>query len=187
MTSGDEFPAVLEAARSGAEWAWRALYRDVAPQVLGYLRTRTPHPEDVCADVFCELVRQLPRFDGDESAFRAWVFLIARHRLIDERRRRTRRPEEPSPEAVADRIAPGGVEDEVVDRDMDDLNAILSGLPEAQREVLLLRVIAGMSVQEVAKAMRRREGAIRALQHRALITLRATLAARNAGDPADGT
>ncbi len=85
MAIGVEFPTVLDAARAGAEWAWRALYRDLAPAVLGYLHHRGARsPEDVCGDVFCELVRDLNRFDGNEPAFRAWVFLIARHRLIDE-------------------------------------------------------------------------------------------------------
>lgn len=178
MTVGPEFPSVLEAARTGAEWAWRVLYRDLAPTVLGYLRLRTDAPEDTCADVFCEVVRRLPAFDGDEPAFRAWVFILARHRVIDDVRRRSRRPELlfASTETLYEQTAPDDVERDALDRrTTEEIKQVLSRLPETQRDVLLLRLVAGLSVEEVAHALRKRNGAVRALQHRAIKSLKKIL------------
>ncbi len=189
MTIGPEFPQVLEAARAGADWAWRVIYKDLAPSVLGYLALRSDSPEDICGDVFSELVRELPRFKGAEPAFRAWVFLIARHRLIDDRRRRSRRPEVPAPvDAISDTAAPDQVEEEVLGRRAtQELRRVLDRLPQAQRDVVLLRVVAGLSVDEVAQVVGRRPGAVRALQHRAIRTLRRNLGARNAIGSLDGS
>lgn len=96
MALGEQFPEVLQAARLGAEWAWRALHRNLAPSIIGYLDTRgASDPEDLAGEVFfLRLFRDLPRFEGGEGEFRAFAFTIARHRLIDERRCRSRRPEE---------------------------------------------------------------------------------------------
>ena len=90
---GENFPGTLDAARTGADWAWTAIYRDLSPVVLGFLRARrAQEPEDLTGEVFLQVVRDLPRFAGSERDFRAWVFVIAHHRLVDEGRRRTRRP-----------------------------------------------------------------------------------------------
>lgn len=99
MTLGEAFLQVLQADRLGEEWAWRALYDDLAPSVLGYLRARgAPEPEDLTGEVFLHLVRTLDSFDGDERGFRAWTFAIAHNRLVDDARRRTRRPTQPAAE-----------------------------------------------------------------------------------------
>ena len=89
---GDSFLTVIAAARSGAEWAWATLYRELAPSIRGYLRFRgAEEPDDLLGEVLLQLVRDLDAFDGDERAFRAWVFTIAHHRLLDDRRRQVRR------------------------------------------------------------------------------------------------
>jgi RNA polymerase sigma-70 factor, ECF subfamily len=95
MTIGPGFPGLLAAARAGADWAFEVLYRDLAPSVIGYLRGQgAPEPEDTASEVFVGMVRNIGSFEGDERAFRTWVFSIAHRRLIDQRRRRARRPEE---------------------------------------------------------------------------------------------
>ena len=64
---GENFPGTLAAARIGSEWAWTGIYRDLAPAVLGYLRARRAHePEDLTGEVFLQVVRDLPRFQGGE-------------------------------------------------------------------------------------------------------------------------
>ncbi len=84
---GKSFDAVLDAARAGRGWAWEAIYRDLSPAVLGYLRARdVPEADDVGAEVFLHVVRGLPRFKGGEGEFRAWVFAITHNRLVDKRR-----------------------------------------------------------------------------------------------------
>ena len=72
---GAAFPAVLAGARQGVSRALEAIYRDLAPSVLGYLRgLGAREPEDLTSDVFVGVVRGLGRFVGDERAFRSWVF-----------------------------------------------------------------------------------------------------------------
>ncbi len=104
------FESVLSAARTGVEWAWAELYREHAPAVLGYLRARgAPDAEDLLGEVFLQLARDLSGFEGDARAFRAWVFTVAHHRLLDDVRKRRRRPQTDGGHAL-DELA-GGVGD----------------------------------------------------------------------------
>ncbi len=181
MSIGLEFPRVLDAARAGAEWAWRTLYRDLAPSVLGYVRARrATSPEDVCGDVFCQVVRDIHSFEGDEAGFRSWVFVIAHHRLIDEARRRRRRPE--IPVEADELIAMGGhvdTETEALGRvEASRVTRLIGELTEAQRDVILLRLVAGLSIQEVAEVTGKGERAVKSLQHRGLESLRSKLEAK---------
>lgn len=169
------FESVLDAARVGAEWAWTRLYDALAPTLLGYLRAQgAPDPDGVCGEVFAQLVRDLHRFEGDEAGFRSWVFVMVHHRLVDEVRRRRRRPEAiVGPEAFAMVIDPVNVEAEVIRGATEaEIRGILEELTEAQRDVLLLRLFGGLTLEEVARSMNRRVGAVKALQRRGLEALR---------------
>lgn len=169
-----EFDSVLRAARTGAEWAWRHLYEELAPVVLGYLRQqRAPSPEDVLGEVFLQVVRDLHRFEGDLGGFRSWVFTIAHHRLIDARRKEQRRRVEPQPaEDVAQHLPPEESETRMVDQlASQDALELLELLTPDQRDVLLLRVVGDLTVREVAETLDKTEGAVKALQRRALSAL----------------
>ncbi len=86
---GVDFPDVLAAAQAGEEWAFAVLYREYAPSVIGFLRARVgSEADDVAQSVWLEVARCIGRFEGDESAFRAWLFTIVRRRLINEFLRR---------------------------------------------------------------------------------------------------
>ncbi len=171
MTLGERFDPVLAAARTGAEWALAALYRDLQPRVLRYLWARDPsQAEDLAADVWLDVARGLPRFSGDEAGFRAWVFTIARRRLLDERRSAARQRTTPLP---ADRLALLGETGNVEHEALFSLEARaalerIAELPADQAEVVLLRVLADLSAWEVARILGKREGTVRVLQHRAL-------------------
>jgi RNA polymerase sigma factor (sigma-70 family) len=177
MAIGAGFPEVLAAAREGDRSSLETLYRDLAPAVLGYLRGhRCAEPEDATSEVFVGLVRGLPTFRGDERDFRAWVFSIAHRRMIDQRRRLARRREEPlDPSDLAARTAihpHGDTEAEALDRVGEDWAVrSLAALTEEQRAVLLLRVLADLSVADVARILGRSVGAVKALQGRALAAL----------------
>src|SRR5690348_1570360 len=83
---------LLDRARSGDGEAFALVYRAVQPRLLRYLRVRAPNAaEDVASETWLEVACMLPRFEGDEGGFRAWVFTIARHRLVDATRRDSRR------------------------------------------------------------------------------------------------
>lgn len=176
---GANFPAVLDLAQRRDERALEVLYRDLAPAVLGYLRAQgAAEPEDVASEVFISLVRGLGSFEGDERAFRSWAFTIAHHRMVDERRRTVRRPEEPM-ELPRLAIVAGGsasVEHEVLARvGGTQALAVLDSLTEDQRAVVLLRILMDLSVAEVASILHKREGAVKTLQRRALARLAASV------------
>lgn len=166
------FDWLLPAARAGDEQALTTLYRELHPALVRYLRVHAAgEEEDLAAEVWIDLARALQSFQGGEDGFRRLAFTIARRRAIDAGRKRGRRRTDPTDlgsllglahrddtEAIAlDRIA----SDEAVER-------ILSRLSPAHAEVVLLRVVAGMSVAEVAELLGRRPGAISLVQHRAL-------------------
>jgi RNA polymerase sigma-70 factor, ECF subfamily len=173
MPLGTGFEDALAAAKTGADWAWALLYRDLAGPVTGYLASRgAPEPEDLAAETFLQVARNIQSFDGGEDAFRSWVFVIAHRRLIDVRRKRGRTPEL-TPLYEEDHHPGGDVESEALDHLLaDDLLRVLEVLSDDQRDVLSLRVIASLSLVETAQVVGKRVGAVKALQRRGLIALR---------------
>jgi len=168
---------LLEAARRGDEAAWTTIYRSLAPAVLGYLRAnRAPEPEDTLSEVLLQVARDLPGFEGDENRFRAWVFTIAHHRTIDARRHSARRPvepvETPEPETPA---ADDAAEQALARIGAEEVHRVLERLTPDQRAVLLLRVLGELTVEEVARALGKRPGAVKALQRRGLAAVRREL------------
>jgi RNA polymerase sigma factor (sigma-70 family) len=180
--SPERFTTLLEAARQGSEAAWQDLYDGLAPIVLGYLRANNaPDPEDVLSEVFLQVARDISRFEGEEPGFRSWVFTIAHHRLIDARRHAARRPVDLSPEPPE----PSGRADDAAEEALarigtERVHHVLSALSDDQRAVLLLRVVADMSIEDVAKAVGKRPGAVKALQRRGLAAAKRELAQRRA-------
>ena len=171
MTIGSDFPAVLDAARMGADWALTALYRDLQPRLLRYLALNEPaSAEDLASEVWIGVAQGLRRFSGDEDDFRAWIFTIARRRLLDLRRKAEHRRAVPVPPHVLAALGvTGDVEEEAVrGLEADRTISRLAALSPDQSDVLLLRVVAGLSVSEVAEVLGKRPGTVRVLQHRAL-------------------
>lgn len=162
------FDTILSACRAGADWAWERIYADLSGPVVGYLRAHgAADPEDVAGEVFLQVVRDLPRFSGDERDFRAWVFTIVHRRLLDERRRRARKPTVPLPE-THDPHGGDVEEDAGVALDRARVLELLGELPGEQRTVLLLRILGDLTIEEIARAVGKRPGAVKALQRRAL-------------------
>ena len=175
MALAERFDEVLRAAQAGVPWAVEAIYRDLHPSVLAFLRHRAPQDaEDLAADVFIGVAQGIVRFQGSEARFRSWVFTIAYRRLADLRRRAGRCRIEPSPlEVIAEHATVADAEhDGMLAIDTRSALARIAALPAAQAEVILLRVVADLSVDEVARIVERRPEAVRALQHRALRRLR---------------
>ena len=95
---GPEFEDVLRAAAGGDEEAFGKLWRDLQPRLLRYFRVVSPAvAEDLASETWLGVIRGIARFKGNEPAFRAWVFTIARHELLDWRRRAARRGTEDLP------------------------------------------------------------------------------------------
>lgn len=174
----ESFESVLEAAKAGAEWAWASLYRELAGPVTGYLASRgAAEPEDVTSEVFLKVARSIHTFEGDKSSFRSWVFVIAHRRLIDERRSVGRQPE--FTELFTENRG-GNVESEAVDLlTTDEMRQAFEELTDNQRDVLALRMIAGLTLADTAQVLGKKVGAVKALQRRALEALRQTIDLEN--------
>ena len=174
MALGEQFTDVLNAARAGASWALEALYREFHPSVLAFLRARAPaEAEDLASDVFIAVAEGLTRFEGDEDGFRSWLFTITYRQVGQLRRRMGRRRTDPMPiDEVGERVPPGDAEsDAMAVISTQQALDMIATLPPAQGEVLLLRVVADLSVDDVAKIVGKRPTAVRALQHRAIVGL----------------
>jgi RNA polymerase sigma-70 factor (ECF subfamily) len=166
---------VAAACRNDPE-ALRAVYLELAPSVLGYLRAKgVADPEAVTNDVFVALLPQLPRLRGGAAGLRRLTFSIAHARIVDEHRSRVRAPAAVPYEPERDERAVPPVDDVL---DAGRVRELLAVLPDDQQEVLRLRVIADLSIEQVAAVMNRSAGAVKQLQRRALLTLRAALVER---------
>jgi RNA polymerase sigma-70 factor, ECF subfamily len=168
---GEGFAAVLTAAQQGDEAAFSYLWRDANPSLVRYLRVIAPQvAEDVAADTWVQVLRGLTAFRGDEQAWRAWLFTISRRKVIDEARRKSRRPA-----AALSEVPPGllptvgDAADEALERlSTRSAMAMVAALPPLQAEVILLRVVAGLDTEAVAKLVGRSPGAVRVAAHRGL-------------------
>lgn len=176
---GDSFDDVLVAAQTGADWAVAVLYGSLQPRLLRFLRARAGQDaEDIASQAWLEIARGLPGFSGGEDEFSAFVFTVARRRLADQRRAARRRPVDPAGhETLAGLPGAEAPEDEAIAhlRGEDAARRIAELLPAEQAEIVLLRVVGGFSVDEVARVVGRRPGTVRVLQHRALRRLAAQL------------
>ena len=173
---GEPFELVLDAARSGDSWATRRLFEALGGRVCGYLRAQgTFDPEDLTSEVFLRVFGHVDGFVGGEAEFRAWVFSIAHRLVIDERRRRSARPQTTElAHPIADDVMGGDAEQEaIIELERGDIIRALAMLTPDQRDVIMLRVLGDLSVDDVARALHKRPGSIRALQWRGLTALRA--------------
>lgn len=175
---GPDFESVLRAAQSGAPWALERLYQVFSPAVLGYLRVQgAADPDDLSNEVFLGVFQRIGAFAGDENRFRSWVFTIAHSRLIDDRRRTSRRPRtvQDSTDVPVDH-AGGDAEQDALDRlSSRRVQALCEELVSDQRDVLLLRLMAGLTIEAIAESLGKSEGAVKALQRRGLTNLRKML------------
>jgi RNA polymerase sigma factor (sigma-70 family) len=181
MATGLPFDDVLSAARAGAAWAFEVLYRDLAPAVTGYLRLHgAAEPDDLASETFIGVFTGLGGFTGDEAGLRAWVFTIAHRRLVDDWRRRSRRPQAADDPTDLSGHAGGDVEDDALTRlGAEAVQRLCGELPADQRSVLLLRILADLTVDQVAQVLGRSVPSVKALQRRGLRTLRERLEREN--------
>lgn len=164
------------AAQAGSEAAFSRLWRDGNPPLLRYLRVIAPDvAEDVAAETWLRVVRGLAGFRGDEQAWRAWLFTIARRQVIDEARRRSRRPVVPL-DGAEQPPAPDAADTALEQMGTRAALALVAGLPALQREVIILRVVAGLDTETVARLTGRSPGAVRVAAHRGLRRLAEVLA-----------
>jgi len=176
----------LERARAGDANGMAELYRAYAAPLLAYLVTqvrRREDAEDLLGEVFLSAMRDVSRFDGNIGGFRAWLYRIASNRAVDVARGTARRPEEPLAVAVEQpgEADPAGEALGKVDRER--LWRAVMALPEAQRQVVAMRLAGSLSAPEIATVVGKPLGAVKALQHRALVNLTKALGGPYPGVP----
>jgi RNA polymerase sigma-70 factor (ECF subfamily) len=160
------FDEWFERAARGDPEGLAFLWRQYQPLVLRYFRGRLPDAaEDLASTVWIDVASSLASFRGDEDGFRGWLFTIAHRRLVDEHRRRERRPEHSVAEP-AERSSSSDTHEAATS--LDAALALIRRLPPDQAEAVLLRVVADLDVGVVAEIMQRREGSVRVLVHRGL-------------------
>ncbi len=169
----DDLATLVAHARTGSPEAFAGLYERLAGQVAGYLRSRgVPDVEDATSEVFLAVFTGLERFEGDGEMFRAWVFTIAHRRSVDRWRRAGRGPALEPLDDAPPTLVPSAEDAALASLGDDRVRELLDVLSPDQRDVLLLRVVADLSLEQVAGVLGKREGAVKALQHRALERLR---------------
>ncbi len=183
----EDFDALLAEVQAGRPSAWDRCYRWLAPAVGGYLRMQGAREvDDLTSEVFLAIFRNIGTFSGTEANFRSWVFVIAHRRLQDERRRRFRRPAaDPLDEGSIERLGrmaaadPGcpapdtSAETEALRAiSTDRVGELCARLAPDQREVVLLRVLGDLTVDQVAEVLGKSSGAVKQLQRRAFEALR---------------
>ncbi|HEU5417131.1 MAG TPA: RNA polymerase sigma factor [Streptosporangiaceae bacterium] len=173
---GAEFGDRLADAQGGDEAAFVCLFRDLQPALLRYLRLIAPDStEDVAGETWLQVVASLPRFEGGEESFRAWVFTIARHRAIDWGRSQARRRTVPLPEGDTglQPTTPDAADLAIERISAQAVMALLTTLPPDQAEIIVLRVVAGLANTDVAAIVGKSPGAVRVAAHRGLRRLAA--------------
>ena len=164
----------IRAARSGDGRALRRIFDVLAPAVLGYARGQgVEDPDAVANETLYRALRDIGSFEGDPAKFRSWVFTIAHNLIIDDRRRRSRRPETIELDRARNRPDGTFVAEVALDRiEAAEMIRWITELPDGQRAVLLLRLVSDLSVAEVASIVSKSPGAVKALHRRGLTALR---------------
>ena len=169
-TGARAFEETILDASEGDEQAFSALWRWLNPSLIRYLRVVAPgESEDLASEVWLSVVQGLRRFRGDDGAFRAWAFTIARHRVIDAARRRSRRVVDHISLVDADAPpAPDAALEADARWELEACLDVIRSLPPGQADVVALRVIGGLSVPDTAAVVGKSDGAVRVLAHRGL-------------------
>jgi RNA polymerase sigma-70 factor (ECF subfamily) len=165
---------LVEAALRGHPWGWDGLFDRHYPGVLRYALARTGDrtaAEEIAQEVFVAAVGTLHRLrERSEAGVEGWFFAIARNKLADRARRRTREERLPAP-LDGEAVAADAADLATANLSAAELRSAMEALTDEQRDVLVRRFVLDQSLEQVASATGRRVGAIKALQHRALAAL----------------
>jgi len=175
-----EFDAYLAAAIRGDRVAVDYILRTIRPLVVRYCRARLGRTErtfasadDVAQEVCMAVLTALSSYRDQGRPFLAFVYGIAAHKVIDAHRAAGRNKSEPVSDVPDSAEVSDGPEQRALQfESAGEMGRLLEVLPEKQREILILRVVNGLSAEETAEAVGSTPGAVRVAQHRALGRLR---------------
>ena len=180
-TTGSDQEQITESeliaqACDGDADAFGALYEKYIDQIYNYIYFRTSNvkdAEDICSRVFIRALHHIERYEDRGYPFSAWLYRIAHNLVVNWYRDRERSDEV----SLADQYPPptmdGNVEDRLEkDNETEELLAVIHGLPDDRKELLILKHVEGLTNTEIGQIMDRTEGAVKALYHRTLESLR---------------
>jgi RNA polymerase sigma-70 factor (ECF subfamily) len=175
-------PEVLVAAMTGDRAAVGRVLTIIGPMVTRYCRARlgrdrsSVSADDVAQEVCLAVLTALPKYRDQGRPFLAFVYGIAAHKVIDAHRASTRNRSEPVADLPDSMDISDGPEQRALRVELSaEMSRLLDTLPDKQREILVLRVVVGLSAEETAAAVGSTPGAVRVAQHRALARLRKTM------------
>ena len=180
-----DLEAAVDAARGGDEMAFALLWRENNSRLTKFVQAKTFNSnldyEEIVSDTWLNVAKDIKKFKGEYSAFTAWVYGIARNRIVDAARKRDRtiRPQADLEEAFWLPSNQNISRDFEADTKVKEVIAAINRLPEAQAEVVMLRVVSDLSVDEVAKIVKKNPNSIRVLAHRGITTLKEFLGGSN--------
>jgi RNA polymerase sigma-70 factor (ECF subfamily) len=166
-----DLEGALRAASRGEEAGFVALYRDLQPRLLRYATALIgTEAEDVTAETWLQVARDLRGFEGDLDGFRGWVSTICRNRAMDWARTRSRRPADPT---EMDTLAEHPDATDAHGSAVEGMStrwamAQILALPQTEAEAVLLRAVVGLDAPTAAKVLGKRPGAVRVAAHRGL-------------------
>ncbi|MBI4295535.1 MAG: sigma-70 family RNA polymerase sigma factor [Chloroflexi bacterium] len=174
---------LVQRAQQKDEAAFTRLYEQYSVKIYRYVVVKVGNSmeaEDITQQVFLNAFRSLPSFKWKGQPFSSWLFRIAHNQIVDYLRKKTKRITEP---LIEETTAGGKDPEELVERKLsiEQLVSATKHLTRAQQEVISLRFAAELSVAEAAKVMGRSEGAVKALQHSAIVALRKELVGKSDG------
>lgn len=182
---GERLDAVVAEAVAGDRNAVREVLETIRPIVVRYCRARVGtaarggfSADDVAQEVCLATMMALPRYRERGRPFLAFLYGIAAHKVADAHRAAGRDLAFPA-DSVPDRLSSdAGPEQRAIEADsVSRMKDLLEVLPAKQREILILRVVVGLSAEETAAAVGATTGAVRVAQHRALARLKSTIVA----------
>lgn len=171
----DELKQLAESAKDGSADAWEAIYRRAYPRLIAFASRRigSEDARDAVNETVAKAIAKIERFEWRGGGFDAWIFAILRNCIADIQRRSTRFSGS-EPEDVPD-LDRGPAEYILDSEEADAVRMAFMRLPDADRELLELRVVGGLDSYQVAEVLGKKPGAIRTAQSRALIRLRTIL------------
>jgi len=166
-----DYDKLVEEAILGSDSAFSSLWRHFQPRMVRYLAMFTNEPEDLSSEVWIKIAASIGSFQGDAVAFKGWIYTVARNAATDLARKKKR----------------SGTTVELTETDWTSENStlvevmdLIKRLPKEYAEIILLRVVAELEVNDVAEILGKRPGNVRVLTHRGLKQLNEML--RNGGD-----
>jgi len=179
-----EEQGLVARAQQNDEAAFAQLYEKYFDKIYRYISMKIGdrfEAEDMTQQVFLKALKSISSFKWQDVPFSAWLYRIAHNQIVDYLRRKTRRPTAPLEDAVLHAEEPGGGPQTQAETacDIETLVAATQKLTPAQREVIALRFTSDLPIAEVSRIMGKSEGAVKALQHSAVVALRRIMVVEN--------